>query len=61
MSADFGALSKILQITWKYGTWHEMNILDILVAGKLNGLLNLISKLQIIIYIKNVAHVKYKY
>lgn len=38
-----------------------MNISDTQVGGELNGLLNLLSKLEIIISLKKkLAHVKYK-
>lgn len=37
-----------------------MNISDTQVAGELSGLLNLLSKLEIVISLKKLAHVKYK-
>lgn len=54
MLTDTGALSQKFQYILQYWKWYQMNISDTQVAGELNGLLNLLFRLEITISLKKI-------
>lgn len=55
MLTDTGALSQKFQYILQYWKWYQMNISDTQVAGELNGLLNLLFRLEITISLKKFS------
>lgn len=55
MLTDTGALSQKCQYILQYWKWYQMNISDTQVAGELNGLLNLLFRLEITISLKKIS------